>query len=983
MASAQPRSRMRTNGFDITLMRNLVQKLFFDAIESYSYDVNEKFNSKVSPSSVSEAELAKELEESIYAYITGSEENKNELFWVQDCWPLYRKKYTTVKSLLVDSNFKLLKAKLMIRVLNADQVVRMSFDDAVRENEGTDSETWKVKADDYVLNNRTVLELERNMLQDFEETKKLLQESDDLQKILPVPKKLKRKEEKNTPVQEASMEYPDEQDPDSGINFFSENLHEMLMRQFDTDENQTLETALIGKDDDVVSEIRDQFQTRDDAKFSITRCDLRTLQDGQWVNDHIINSYFSILIQDNQYHQYPYNFKMYHSFVYTKAENKKDRDNFFRRFFGKQAIPWWKKVGDEYTPKFETIFFPVHIDNNHWTLAVVDFNERKISHYDSFEESKPDVVENIKYLVDFQYKHQTNQEKGLDFTTWKVDDRASCPKQKNGFDCGPFVMACATYLSNKQSLMYTQDDMPHLRKRFMLEILKNDLRKKRNAMNEEEKMQIEEKTNDEAFDEVDEFGQQSAMNPRVGNTAERKFQNTQEPQKPLSQSIQNLEELLQIHGTYFDPVTAYNTASINVSSTNLTTPRAFGNEENESFFEEKKNVFMEEESEARNETKKGKPWKRKNFGTAILENNPGYFNDSNQSVTKFQAGKSDEFVQQSAMNPRPKNPTPTAYTNFRRIRGLNNRGNDCFYNAVLQCLFSTSSFFNELQNAPFLSSKGIAFQKLADEMRPLNQPIRETAASPLTLYAHFRTTFRNDQQHDAFEFLTQLLDDLHGDLAQNESTGNTEKLTADSVNGKYAPIIADTLISNTFFGKEKTVQICANTKCKPTILSSSRLTSLNLAITEQATTLGDLIRDYKKEEHFERRCETCGNETTKKKIKISEFPNHLIVNLKRVIFYQGKYSKETKYINCPSTLEFGEKITYDLYAFIVHNGNATKGHYVAYAKCSTQNKAPWFCFDDAKVDEIESSDVTKIRKQSSILFYKERASSSSSAAAAK
>lgn len=72
----------------------------------------------------------------------------------------------------------------------------------------------------------------------------------------------------------------------------------------------------------------------------------------------------------------------------------------------------------------------------------------------------------MKYLQsEAREKKQTAFQKG-----WKITIIKGIPQQKNDSDCGVFVLEYCRCLSVKQPLLFSQDDMPRIRKRIYKEL---------------------------------------------------------------------------------------------------------------------------------------------------------------------------------------------------------------------------------------------------------------------------------------------------------------------------------------------------------------------------------------------------------------------------------------------------------------------------------------------------------------------------------
>ncbi|XP_035767442.1 sentrin-specific protease-like, partial [Neolamprologus brichardi] len=124
---------------------------------------------------------------------------------------------------------------------------------------------------------------------------------------------------------------------------------------------------------------------------------------------------------------------------------------------------WTKKV-DLFSKWL--LLIPIHLEI-HWSLVTVTMATKTISYYDSQGIVFRHTTDNImKYLQsEAREKKQTAFQKG-----WKITIIKGIPQQKNDSDCGVFVLEYCRRLSVKQPLLFSQDDMPRIRKRIYKEL---------------------------------------------------------------------------------------------------------------------------------------------------------------------------------------------------------------------------------------------------------------------------------------------------------------------------------------------------------------------------------------------------------------------------------------------------------------------------------------------------------------------------------
>ena len=167
------------------------------------------------------------------------------------------------------------------------------------------------------------------------------------------------------------------------------------------------------------------------------------------------------------------------------CENFPDRksSHFFNSFFIERLLVTDKKYNynniHRWSKKFDIftkhkIFFPINLNNAHWTLAVVYMDEKRIHYYDSKCGAGMQQLEGLKKWIADEARSKKKME--LDMTEWVlISEEAAVPQQTNGVDCGVFTIVCADFISDVLRLSYSQKDMSTFREKIGTDIIRGKL----------------------------------------------------------------------------------------------------------------------------------------------------------------------------------------------------------------------------------------------------------------------------------------------------------------------------------------------------------------------------------------------------------------------------------------------------------------------------------------------------------------------------
>ncbi|XP_010446102.1 PREDICTED: ubiquitin-like-specific protease 1A isoform X2 [Camelina sativa] len=202
----------------------------------------------------------------------------------------------------------------------------------------------------------------------------------------------------------------------------------------------------------------------ENSNIDITGKILRCLKPGEWLNDEVINLYM-VLLKEREARE-PKKFLKCHffnTFFFTKLVNSRTGYNYgaVRRWTSVKRLGYYLKDCDK-------IFIPIH-KNIHWTLAVINIKDRKLQYLDSFKGREPKILDALaRYFVD---EVNDKSKVDLDVSGWRQEFVQDLPMQRNGYDCGIFMLKYIDFYSRGLDLCFTQEQMPYFRDRTAKEIL--------------------------------------------------------------------------------------------------------------------------------------------------------------------------------------------------------------------------------------------------------------------------------------------------------------------------------------------------------------------------------------------------------------------------------------------------------------------------------------------------------------------------------
>jgi len=339
----------------------------------------------------------------------------------------------------------------------------------------------------------------------------------------------------------------------------------------------------------------------------------------------------------------------------------------------------------------------------------------------------------------------------------------------------------------------------------------------------------------------------------------------------------------------------------------------------------------------------------------------------------------------------------------KTISGLQNLGNSCFMNSVIQCLayvpplvsyFCSDYYYNNINFNSQYGSKGELAVELGALVEKLNS-YRYRYIEPKSLRDAVtkHIGFVGNEQQDSHEFMMMLFDKLHHDL--NIHAKDKSRLTNGNSNNDDSNMNVPrsalafqfwrrhlesnkSIISDLFEGIFMSTLTCSFCKGQSNTFEVFNCLSLPIP-SETRCHLKDCLNHFSNPERIDAawECPRCKQKReADKKIVICKLPKILIVHLKRFSL-EGRWRSKlqtvvdfplsdmnVEYTNVLPQSAYGPKSTYNLCAVVNHYGHLDGGHYTAF--CRLQNRQ-WYKFDDSNVSEMSGADVCG--QSAYILFY--------------
>ncbi|XP_071112159.1 ubiquitin carboxyl-terminal hydrolase 37-like isoform X3 [Haliotis cracherodii] len=255
------------------------------------------------------------------------------------------------------------------------------------------------------------------------------------------------------------------------------------------------------------------------------------------------------------------------------------------------------------------------------------------------------------------------------------------------------------------------------------------------------------------------------------------------------------------------------------------------------------------------------------------------------------------------------------------LLGFSNIGNTCYMNAILQSLFGLNPFSNDLLYS--FKKKGRSFSpnslycSLARLVKIQRRPgssdynKRELLRNVKSAISGTAKRFSGYQQHDAHEFLSQVLDQLKEEIVKfNKSTPSPTRDPSEDID------LVNPTLDNFEFEVLHTITCL---KCDEEVAKSEQFNDLSLEMPQRShqgypKSLQDALDVFLQQEEIDYTCAKCGHTKSKVKHKFTRIPRILILHLKRYAYSAAisLHSKMGQRIFIPSYVSLSSHVDRDV-----------------------------------------------------------------------
>ncbi|UJR38137.1 hypothetical protein I4U23_030816 [Adineta vaga] len=339
--------------------------------------------------------------------------------------------------------------------------------------------------------------------------------------------------------------------------------------------------------------------------------------------------------------------------------------------------------------------------------------------------------------------------------------------------------------------------------------------------------------------------------------------------------------------------------------------------------------------------------------------------------------------------------------------GLQNLGNTCFMNSVLQCLSNTKPLLlyclddkleNQLNTSTTSVMKGVLMKEYASLIRKMWLPSENRSiVSPSSFkntIGKFAPRFTGYSEQDSQEFLRYLLQGLSEDVnrirekpvlikVDEKQEERMKEIDRAKASWQRCLRYENSQLVDIFAGQLKSTLECSYCQYQSITFDMFWDLSIPLPRNKSSTTLQECFQLFMSREELDGdekpMCAKCKQKRPcTKQLSIQKCPEILVLHLKRFTQSFGR-GKLNNFVDFPiQNLELTDFMsessenpspTYNLFGISNHSGSLYTGHYVA--ECKHPFTHEWHEFNDSSVHPI-SNETKIVSSNAYVLFYERK-----------
>ena len=208
-------------------------------------------------------------------------------------------------------------------------------------------------------------------------------------------------------------------------------------------------------DEYLVDELHDPNQVINDMPDfgPVSREKIRCLEPTEWLNDAVINFFMGLLKARGDAATEADGLPRCHFFS----------TSFYCKLYGDHstftyaAVKRWTRKIDVFAN--DLLICPIHCHGNHWTLAVVNFRDKRFEYFDSLGGGDGGVLKILRRYIESEHltkKGASWDDVGWTDHVWTAGVHTPLQPEENGWDCGVFCCKTADYLAQGARLDFSE-----------------------------------------------------------------------------------------------------------------------------------------------------------------------------------------------------------------------------------------------------------------------------------------------------------------------------------------------------------------------------------------------------------------------------------------------------------------------------------------------------------------------------------------------